>query len=52
MSADALINIATELHEQLLELGRWTFAAQYVPMTQTQQEECLRRAESMELTAP
>jgi hypothetical protein len=47
MDPDALIRIATELHEELLNLGRWEFAARYVPMTQDQREECLKRADAL-----
>ena len=36
MDADALINIAVELHEQFLELGRWEFALRFVPLTRAQ----------------
>lgn len=39
MAPDALIRIATELHEQLLELGRDEFALRYVPMTAEQAEQ-------------
>lgn len=44
MNPDALIKVATALHEQLLELGMWLFAAQFVPMTAQQRQECLLRA--------
>jgi hypothetical protein len=33
---DTLINVASALHDQLLDLGRWEFALRFVPMT-TQQ---------------
>lgn len=39
MDADHLIRIASELQEMLLEMGRWEFALQFVPMTEQQREQ-------------
>jgi DNA-binding CsgD family transcriptional regulator len=44
MPADDLCTIAINLHEQLLELGCWEFAARYVPMTAAQRLQCQQRA--------
>jgi len=45
MPLNELTPIAEYLHNQLLELGMWSFAYQFVPMTTEQKKECQRRAE-------
>lgn len=43
ISAVEMVDLATKLQQEMEELGVWGFAAQYVPMTTAQRDECLRR---------
>jgi hypothetical protein len=43
---DALISIATDLHNQLLDLGRYEFALRFVPMTAEQAQQIKLRLQS------
>lgn len=44
MPAEDMAPIVLRLHEELLELGCWEFAARYVPMTAAQRATCQQRA--------
>ncbi len=44
MQPNELIRIFDYFYNELEDLGMWKFAATYVPMTQSQKEECERRA--------
>jgi predicted DNA-binding protein YlxM (UPF0122 family) len=44
MPAEDMVPIVLRLHEELLELGCWEFAARYVPMTAAQRLQCQQRA--------
>lgn len=46
MPAEDAARLATQLAEEMEELGAWEFAARYVPMTAEQRRACLRRAAS------
>ena len=48
MEENELISVFDYFHNELLEMGIWSFASAYVPMTDKEKEECDKRARSID----